>query len=154
IHRYGWADCERRAKRLAEALAADGIAGGDRIGTLAFNSYRHMELYFGVSGSGAVCHTINPRLALDQLQYIVAHARDRMLFVEAAVVPLVEKLGSALRFVEKIVVLGDVPEIPAGMPPAVSYEAYLEGHAGTMEWPELDERTACGLCYTSGTTGN
>jgi fatty-acyl-CoA synthase len=154
IHRYGWAECEVRSKRLAEALAAEGIGLGDRVATLAFNSYRHVELYFGVSGMGAVCHTINPRLALDQLQYIVAHARDRMVFIEALFLPLVVQLGSALRFVEKIVVLGDVPEVPAGLPPVVAYEDFLAGKPGTTAWPDFDERTACGLCYTSGTTGN
>src|SRR5262249_39265458 len=102
----------------------------------------------------AVCHTINPRLALDQVQYIVAHARDRILFVEAGCLPLVVQLGSALRFVEKMVVLGDVPEVPAGLPPVVAYEELLAGKPGTLAWPEFDERTACGLCYTSGTTGN
>jgi acyl-CoA synthetase (AMP-forming)/AMP-acid ligase II len=154
IHRYGWGECETRSKRLAEALAAEGIGLGDRVATLAFNSYRHVELYFGVGGMGAICHTINPRLALDQLQYIIAHARDRILFVEAAFVPLVVQLGSALRFVEKIVVLGDVPEIPPGLPPTVAYEEFIEGKPGTLTWPDFDERTACGLCYTSGTTGN
>src|SRR5690348_10161155 len=93
IHRYGWAECELRAKQLANALRRLGIGLGDRVGTIAWNTYRHVELYFGISGIGAVCHTINPRLFPDQIRYIVTHAEDKLLFVDTTFLPLVEKLA-------------------------------------------------------------
>jgi fatty-acyl-CoA synthase len=155
IHRYGWADCEARAKRLAAALRRLGIGMGDRVGTIAWNTYRHVELYFGISGIGAVCHTINPRLFPEQIRYIVNHAEDKLLFVDATFVPLVEKLAPAFAPVRHIVVMTDRAHMPkTSLPNVLCYEELIEGESADLVWPEFDERTAGSLCYTSGTTGN
>ncbi len=154
-HRSTWGRVVRRAAQLANALRGLGIQPGDRIGTLAWNDHRHLELYYGVSGAGYVCHTINPRLFPDQLVYIINHAGDRWLFVDPLLVPLVEKLMPALRGVEGIVVLTDDAHLPATSLAAVrSYESLIAGEDERYAWPDLDERTASSLCYTSGTTGD
>ena len=155
IHRYTYAEAERRSKRLARALLRLGIKPGDRIGTLAWNTFRHFELYYGISGIGAVCHTINPRLFDEQIMYIVNHARDRLLFVDTTFLPLVERLAPQFPKDCRIVLLteaGDEPE--TGLPVRECYERLVAGESDDFEWPELDERTAASLCYTSGTTGN
>ena len=155
IHRYTYAEAERRSKRLARALLRLGIKPGDRIGTLAWNTFRHFELYYGISGIGAVCHTINPRLFDEQIMYIVNHARDRLLFVDTTFLPLVERLAPQFPKDCRIVLLteaGDEPE--TGLPVLECYERLVAGESDDFEWPELDERTAASLCYTSGTTGN
>src|SRR5579885_2246494 len=127
LHRYTYLEAERRSRRLARAVLRLGVAPGDRIGTLAWNTYRHFELYFGVSGMGAVCHTINPRLFDDQIVYIIGHADDRFLLVEPA---------------------------EADFPVLATYDELVaaEDEHG-FAWPEFDELTAAALCYTSGTTG-
>ena len=149
-HRYTYAEAERRAKRLAKALQRLGIGPGDRVGTLAWNTHRHYELYYGISGIGAVCHTINPRLFDDQIAYIVNHAGDRALFVEAGFVPLVERLRPQFPEDCRIVLLG---EADTALPVAGIYEQLLAGENADLEWPEFDENSAASLCYTSGTTG-
>jgi len=156
IHRYTYRDAHRRARQVAEALIALGIQPGDRIGTLAWNGYRHFELYYGISGMGAVCHTINPRLFPEQIVYIVNHAEDRLLFVDLNLLPAVEKLLPQLGTVRHVVAMTDRAHLPAGLniPNLLVYEELLQDRAGTYEWPEFDERTASSLCYTSGTTGN
>jgi fatty-acyl-CoA synthase len=156
IHRYTYRDARVRAKKVAEALIALGIAPGDRIGTLAWNGYRHFELYYGISGMGAVCHTINPRLFPEQIVYIVNHAEDRILFVELNLLPLVETLLPQLPTVRHVVAMTDRAHLPPDcrIPDLLVYEELVEGRPGTYEWPEFDERTASSLCYTSGTTGN
>jgi acyl-CoA synthetase (AMP-forming)/AMP-acid ligase II len=156
IHRYTYRDARKRAKQMAEALIALGIKPGDRIGTLAWNGYRHFELYYAISGMGAVCHTINPRLFPEQIAYIVNHAEDQVLFVDVNILPLVEKLAPVMKGVRHIVAMTDRTHLPANctIPDLLVYEELIADKPGTYEWPELDERTASSLCYTSGTTGN
>lgn len=154
-HRYTFREAFARARRLANALQRLGIRHGDRIATLAWNDYRHFETYYGVSGSGFVCHTINPRLFEDQIIYIVNHAEDRWLFLDPSFVPLIEKLQSRLPKLEGYVVLTDDAHMPATqLPNARSYESLIAKESEEFDWPEFDERTASSLCYTSGTTGD
>jgi len=154
-HRTTLGEVFRRARKLANALARAGIGTGDRVGTLAWNDHRHLELYYGVSCMGAVLHTVNPRLFPEQVAYIVNHAGDRLLFVDPLILPLVEKLKPALKEVEQVVVLTDDAHLPAsGIEGLRSYESFIAGESDEFDWPELDENTASSLCYTSGTTGN
>ncbi|HYX03560.1 MAG TPA: 3-(methylthio)propionyl-CoA ligase [Reyranella sp.] len=156
IHRYTYRDARRRAKQVAEALLQLGITPGDRIGTLAWNGYRHFELYYGISGMGGVCHTINPRLFAEQIVYIVNHAEDRLLFVDLNLLPAVEKLLPQFTTVRHVVAMTDRAHLPKDctIPNLLVYEELIDGKPGAYEWPEFDERTASSLCYTSGTTGN
>jgi len=154
IHRYTYRDAHRRSRQLAGALAKLGVKQGDRIGTLAWNTHRHFEIYFAVSGMGAVCHTINPRLFPEQIAYIANHAEDSYLFFDLTFVPLIEKLQSHFRTVKGLVVMTDKAHMPPSLPDAICYEELLAGQSGDYSWPEFDERTASSLCYTSGTTGN
>jgi fatty-acyl-CoA synthase len=155
IHRYTYEAAERRAKRLARALSKLGITPGDRVGTLAWNTFRHFELYYAISGIGAVCHTINPRLFDDQIAYIVNHAEDRLLFVDASFVPLIERLTPHLPSDCRVVwMTEDGAEPAADLPRLPSYETLMAVEDEDFEWPEFDERMASSLCYTSGTTGN
>jgi fatty-acyl-CoA synthase len=155
IHRYTYRDAFARTGKLAHALTALGLRHGDRIATLAWNGYRHLELYYAIPGIGAICHTMNPRLFPDQIAYIVNHAADRVIFTEITFVPLLEKLAPMLPKVEAFVVMTDRAHMPATtLPKALCYEELLEGQPDTYPWPQFDERTASGLCYTSGTTGN
>ena len=155
VHRYTYRDCHTRSKQLAQALDARGIEAGDRIGTLAWNGYRHMELYFGVSGIGAVCHTINPRLFPEQIVYIINHARDRFVFFDASFASLVEQIAALCPHVEKWVMLCDEAALPHEFAvPLESYETLIAGHDGHFTWPRFDEQQAALLCYTSGTTGD
>src|SRR6188768_1895408 len=156
IHRYTYSGARIRAKKMAEALIALGIAPGDRIGTLAWNGYRHFELYYGISGMGAVCHTINPRLFPEQIVYIVNHAEDQLLFVDLNLLPLVGKLLPQFKTVRHVVAMTDRAHVPADVkiPNLLVYEELIADQPGRYEWPEFDERTASSLCYTSGTTGN
>ncbi len=155
LHRYTYADAFRRTARLAHALGQLGIGDGDRVATIAWNTYRHFELYYGVSGIGAVCHTINPRLFADQLDYIVNHAEDRAIFVDLNLVPLVEQLADRLGGVRHVVIMTDRGNMPStSLSKALCYEELLEDMPDTYDWPCLDENTAAAMCYTSGTTGN
>lgn len=156
IHRYTYRDARLRSKKVAEALLGLGIKMGDRIGTLAWNGYRHFELYYGISGMGAVCHTINPRLFPEQIVYIVNHAEDQLLFVDLNLLPAVEKLLPQLKTVRHVVAMTDRAHLPKDckIPNLLVYEELIQDKPGTYEWPEFDERTASSLCYTSGTTGN
>ena len=158
IHRQSWPDTERRARRLANALAEIGVSPGDRVATLAWNGFRHVELYFAISGSGAVVNTVNPRLASDDIAYIIAHAEDGVLFAETDFAGLVAgiapKLTNVLRHVVFLCDEAALPDVtlPDGI--AVSaYESLLDAASETYDWPRFDERTASVLCYTSGTTG-
>jgi len=154
-HRTHLREVFRRARKLANALTRAGIGLGDRVGTLAWNDYRHLELYYGVSCMGAVLHTVNPRLFPEQVAYIVNHARDRLLFVDPLILPLVEKLRPALKSVEQVVVLTDDAHMPVStLEGLISYESFIGDEPDTYDWPDLDENTASSLCYTSGTTGN
>ncbi|MBT6205206.1 MAG: long-chain fatty acid--CoA ligase [Rhodospirillaceae bacterium] len=155
VHRYGYRDAFKRTAQLAHALKGLGIEEGDRVATIAWNTYRHFELYYGVSGIGAVCHTINPRLFEDQLEYIVNHADDRVIFVDANLLPLVEKMDGRFPGVKAVIVMTDRAHMPETKLANVHcYEELLEGQPETYDWPELDERAASAMCYTSGTTGN
>jgi fatty-acyl-CoA synthase len=154
-HRSNYRELRARAKRVANGLHGLGVRLGDRVGTLAWNTHRHMELYYGVSGMGAVLHTINPRLFPEQIEYIANHAEDKILFFDLTFVPLVEKLAPQLNTVETYVVLTDRAHMPAtSLPGLVCYEDWLAAQSPDYTWPEFDERTASSLCYTSGTTGN
>jgi acyl-CoA synthetase (AMP-forming)/AMP-acid ligase II len=155
IHRCTYADIERRAKQVASALTAKGVTQADRIGTLAWNGYRHLELYFGVSGLGAVLHTANPRLFPEQLEYIINHAEDQYLFFDVCFLPLVEKLAPKLKTVKAFIVLTDREQVPSSsLANLLCYEELIAPHCDAYRWPRLDENAASSLCYTSGTTGN
>ena len=155
IHRYTYAELSRRAKKLANALGRLGLEQGDRVGTLAWNGYRHMELYYGVSGSGLVCHTINPRLFREQIAYIIDHAGDRVLFSDLSFLPILEALADTLKELKAVVVMTDEAHMPTSdiLPNLICYETLIAGEPDEYEWPEFDENTASSLCYTSGTTG-
>ncbi len=156
IHRYGYRDAQKRAKKLAEALQGLGIKLGDRVGTIAWNSYRHFECYFGISGIGAVLHTLNPRLAPEHVAYIANHAEDQVILVDVNLLPIVEGVFDKLKTVKHIVVMTDRAHMPASskIPNLLCYEELIADKPGTLQWPDFDERTASSLCYTSGTTGN
>jgi len=154
IHRYSYADARGRAAQLAHALRGLGVGPGDRVATLGWNGHRHFEIYYAVSGMGAVCHTINPRLVAEQLAYIVNHAEDRVLFVDANLVHLAEALAGCAPKLEKVVVMTDAGHMPDGPHDALCFEDLIAGQPAAYDWPELEENTAAGLCYTSGTTGN
>lgn len=153
--RFTYAECEARARRLAGALSKLGVTAGACVGTLAWNTHRHLEIYFGVSGSGAICHTINVRLHLDQLVYIVNHAEDHVVFVDLSLVPLLAQIAPKCPMVRHWVVLASHDEMPeAGAVSMICYEELIESSDGDMDWPMLDENSPAGLCYTSGSTGN
>ncbi|WOD20001.1 3-(methylthio)propionyl-CoA ligase [Paraburkholderia kirstenboschensis] len=154
MHRYTYRDCERRAKQLAQALIALGVQPGERVATLAWNGYRHLETYYGTTGFGAVCHTINPRLFPDQIAYIVNHADDAYVLFDTTFAPLVDVLAPQCPKVRGWVALADEAHLPAMQTPALSYEMLVNAQDGNFEWPPIDERQASYLCYTSGTTGN
>ena len=152
IHRYTYAEAERRSRRLGRALQRLGIVPGDRVATMAWNTYRHFELYYGISGIGAVCHTINPRLFDEQIVYIVNHAQDRLLFIDSSFIPLLERLRPQLPAQCRLVLLEPAE---TGLPIAATYDELVAGESEDgFSWPEFDEREAAALCYTSGTTGN
>lgn len=154
-HRHTYKDFANRSRQLANALVELGAKFGDRIGTLAWNDYRHLELYYGVSGSGMVCHTINPKLFPEQVNYIINHAEDRFIFVDLLVVPLLEALKAHLPKVEGYIILTDEAHMPkTTLPNVMCYETLLSKQSTSFEWPEFDENTASAMCYTSGTTGN
>ncbi len=154
LHRSTYAEAYDRARQLANAFARLGVREGDRIGTLAWNTHRHFELYYGISGSGAVCHTINPRLFVEQLVYIINHAQDRLLFFDVTFLPLVEKLAPLCPRVESWVLMTGPEHLPATseLPNLRDYESLLAAETADYEWPTFDENTASSLCYTSGTT--
>ena len=155
IHRYTYADAAARTRQLANALTGAGFRGGDRIATLAMNTYRHFEVYYATSGIGAICHTLNPRLFEEQLVFIINDAGDRCVFVDPQFVPLAERIAPRLTTVQRWVILADEAEMPAtSLPNALSYERFISGVSGHFDWPSFDENTASSLCYTSGTTGN
>ncbi len=154
-HRCTVADVVSRSRRLANALGRLGCEQGDRIATIAWNDYRHLELYYGVSGAGYVCHTINPRLFPEQLIFIINHAEDRLVFTDVMFVPLLEKLLPQIPGVEGFIVMTDEANMPdTSLPNAQCYETLVAAETDDFEWPAIDERSASALCYTSGTTGD
>jgi len=156
LHRYTYRDAELRSRKVAQALARLGCAAGDRVGTLAWNGYRHFELYYGTSGSELVCHTINPRLFPEQIAWIVNDAQDKVLCFDLTFLPLVEKLAPMLPTVKHFVLMTDRAHMPAqtAVPNLLCYEDLVDAEDGQYAWPEFDENTASSICYTSGTTGN
>ena len=156
IHRSDWATIAKRARQVANGLDAWQVPQGERIATLAWNGYRHLEIYFGVSGSGRVLHTLNPRLHPEQVTWIVNHAEDHVLCFDMTFLPIVQNIHAHCPTVKHWVALCDADKLPAdtGIPGLVSYEAWVQPQANTYHWPELDENTASCMCYTSGTTGN
>jgi len=154
-HRYTYKDAFARARQLANVLASWGLAHGDRVATLAWNDYRHFEAYYGISCSGFVAHTINPRLFPEQITWIINHAEDQYVFVDPAFMPLIEGIAEHCPGVRGWVVMTSPDHMPkTAVNNVLCYESLLEGQSTEFEWPEFDERDACALCYTSGTTGN
>ncbi len=151
IHRYTVPELQLRSKKLAQALKQLDLKMGSRIGTLAWNGYRHLEIYYGVSGSGLVCHTINPRLFPEQIAYIIQHAEDKIIFFDQSFQLLVESLKPLCPLVKKWICLMD-PNLQTTSDE--NYETFIANISGVFEWPSFDERCASSLCYTSGTTGN
>jgi len=155
IHRYTYKDCVVRARQLAKALEKLGIEQSDRIATLAWNGYRHVEIYYGVSGMGAICHTINPRLFPEQIAYIMNHAEDKYIFMDLTFVPLIEAIVEHIPQVKGFVIMTDEAHMPeTKLSNVICYENLLATADDDYKWPVFDERTASSLCYTSGTTGN
>jgi 3-(methylthio)propionyl---CoA ligase len=156
IHRTTWSGIASRARQLANALSGEGLAFSDRVATLAWNGYRHLEMYFGVSGSGHVLHTLNPRLHPDQLAWIINHAEDKIVAFDMSFLPLVQAVQARCTTVNKWVAMCDAAALPAdsGIPNLVAYEDWLGAQPDTYEWPDFDENSASSMCYTSGTTGN
>ena len=156
LHRQTYRQLGQRARRMANALAARGIGFGARVATLAWNGYRHMELYYAVSGSGAVLHTLNPRLHPDQVVWIADHAQDQILFFDLTFLPLVEAIAARVKTIKAFVAMTDREHMPASgaVPNLLCYEDLLDAHPAEFEWPTFDENAASSLCYTSGTTGN
>jgi 3-(methylthio)propionyl---CoA ligase len=156
IHRYTYRDCHRRARQMANALAGLGVGMGQRVATLAWNGYRHLELYYAISGSGAVMHTLNPRLHPEQIAYIANHAEDQYLFFDITFLPLVEAFAAHCKTVKGFVMMCDRDRMPkeTGIRNLLCYEELIEQNSDDFEWPLFDENSASSLCYTSGTTGN
>ena len=155
IHRETYQTLRQRSLQLAKTLSNDGIKRGDRIATLAWNTHRHLELWYGITGLGAIYHTVNPRLFDDQIVYIINHAEDRLLFLDLTFVPLVERIAPRLTSIERFILLTDAAHMPAtSLKQVQSYEDYLAQSDADFVWADFDENTAAGLCYTSGTTGH
>jgi len=150
-----YAEIRHRAKKVAQRLEKDGIKAGDRVATLAWNTWRHLEAWYGILGLGAVYHTVNPRLFPDQIAWIVNHAEDRMMITDLTFVPILEKIADKLPTIERYVILTDAAHMPkTTLKNAVAYEDWIANEDGNFEWRQFDENTAAGMCYTSGTTGN
>ena len=156
IHRYTYHDCHVRAKKLANALAGLGVKMGDRVATMAWNGYRHLEAYYAVSGSGAVLHTLNPRLFPEQIAYIANHAEDQYLIFELTFLPLIEAVAQHCKTIKGYILMCDRDRMPAqsAIPGLMCYEDLIDNNSDDYEWPLFDENSASSLCYTSGTTGN
>jgi acyl-CoA synthetase (AMP-forming)/AMP-acid ligase II len=156
LHRYTFRDLAARARRMANAVRRLGVGGADRVATLAWNGHRHMELYYAVSGSGAVLHTLNPRLHPDQVVWIADHAEDRVLFFDLTFLPLVEAIAPRVSTIKAFVAMTDRAHMPTStsVPNLLCYEELLADAPERFEWPSFDESSASSLCYTSGTTGN
>lgn len=153
-HRYSWGDCAVRVRKLANALLAAGIKKGDRVATIAWNNYRHIEIYYAVSSIGAIVHTINPRLKPAQIAWMVNHAEDTMLMFDTTFGPIIDGVSAMCPTVKKWICLTDKAGMPDYKTDVQDYESFLGDHSKTIDWPRFDENTACTLCYTSGTTGD
>jgi len=154
-HRYTYADLYRRTVRLMNALRTLGVKPGDRVATFMWNDYRHLELYYAIPSLGAVTHTLNGRLFAEQLVYIINHAQDTVIFVDESLLQPLEQIAGQLKTVQRFVIVSENGQVPkTTLAPTADYETLLAGADDHVEFPERDERTACALCYTSGTTGN
>jgi len=154
IHRSTWGEVRSRSKQLANRLRDEGIVEGDRLATLAWNSHRHLEIYYATSGMGAIIHTLNPRLHPREIVYVLNHAEDRIVFLHPTFLPIAEAVANQLTSVKSFVVLTDDASMPeTRLPAAISYESFIAGESPDLTWPPLDESAAAALCYTSGTTG-
>jgi fatty-acyl-CoA synthase len=155
IHRTNYAAARQRALKVAKRLAQDGIVNGDRVGTMAWNTWRHLEAWYGITGIGAIYHTVNPRLFPEQIVWIINHAEDRVLMLDLTFVPLIESIADKLPSIERFVILTDAAHMPAtSLRNAVAYEDWIDSVDDDFRWQSFDENTAAGLCYTSGTTGD
>src|SRR5689334_2752382 len=155
IHRTNYAEIRGRALKLAQRLDRQGIKLGDRVATIAWNTWRHLEAWYGIMGIGAVCHTVNPRLFPDQIAWIINHAQDRVVMVDITFVPILEKIADQLPSVERYIVLTDKAHMPqTTLKNAVAYEDWIAEADGKFTWKDFDENTAAAMCYTSGTTGD
>ncbi len=155
IHTTNYGQVRARALRVAQRLERDGVRNGDRVATLAWNTWRHLEAWYGITGIGAVYHTVNPRLFPDQIVWIVNHAEDRVMMVDLTFLPILEELADKLKPIERYVVLTDAAHLPAtALNNVVAYEDWIAEVDGDFRWKTFDENTAAGMCYTSGTTGN
>lgn len=153
-HEYTYDELEKRSCQLANALKNKlGITKGDMVGTFAWNHYQHVELYYGIPGIGAICHTINVRLSSQQTEFIINHSEDKVIFVDATLVPLLEKIASKLETVEKYIIINAPENFSTTLLNTIHYENLIENQLDTIDWPTLNENDACGMCYTSGTTG-
>jgi len=153
-HEYCFGDLYKRCNILANALTQKlGITKGDMVGTFAWNHYQHLELYYGIPGIGAICHTLNIRLSPQQIEFIINHSEDKVIFVDATLVPLLEKISDKLETVEHFIIINGLKGFTTTLPNTIHYEDLLDGKSEEFEWPDLDENEACGMCYTSGTTG-
>ena len=155
IHTTNYREVRARALKVSQRLQRDGIKLGDRVATLAWNTWRHLETWYGITGIGAIYHTVNPRLFPEQICWIVNHAEDRMMFVDLTFLPILEKHAAGLKTIERYVILTDRAHMPqTNLKNAVAYEDWIDEVDGDFKWVEFDENTAAGMCYTSGTTGN
>ena len=155
MHHTNYAEIRARALRVAQRLERDGIKLGDRVATLAWNTWRHLEAWYGIVGIGAIYHTVNPRLFPEQIAWIINHAEDRMIMTDLTFVPLLEKIAAELPTIERVIVFTDAAHMPqTTLRNAVAYEEWLAETDGDFAWKSFDENTAAGMCYTSGTTGN
>jgi fatty-acyl-CoA synthase len=155
IHTTNYAEIRKRALRVAQRLERDGVKLGDRVATLAWNSWRHLECWYGILGIGAIYHTVNPRLFPDQIAWIINHAEDRLMFVDLTFLPILDALADRLPSIQRYVILTDGAHMPATkLKNAVAYEDWIAEVDGDFAWKSFDENTAAGMCYTSGTTGN
>ena len=150
-----YANIRKRARKVAQALEKDGVKLGDRVATMAWNTWRHLEAWYGILGIGAIYHTVNPRLFTEQLVWIMNHAEDKVMMLDLTFVPLLEKLADKLPTIKRYIVLTDKAHMPqTTLPNAIAYEEWIGAVDGDFEWKSFDENTAAGMCYTSGTTGN
>ncbi len=155
IVRTTYAEIHRRALKVAQRLERDGYRLGDRIATLAWNTARHIEAWYGIMGVGAIYHTLNPRLFPEQIVWIMNHAEDKAIFVDLTFMPLLEKIAGAVKSLKQVIVLTDKAHMPqTTLPNVVAYEEWLDEADGDFAWKTFDENTAAGMCYTSGTTGD
>jgi fatty-acyl-CoA synthase len=155
IHRTTYAEIHKRALKVSQMLERDGIKLGDRVATIAWNTWRHLEVWYGIMGIGAICHTVNPRLFPEQIAWIINHAQDRIVMVDLTFVPVLEKLADKLPSVERYIILTDKAHMPeTTLKNVVAYEDWIAEADGKFKWKDFDENTAAAMCYTSGTTGD